>query len=67
MSNQHTGPHSILTELDRCLFEEFDTQSIMQRFPGEDACMLMRDVLAREGDPNMAIFLEELIRENCGE
>lgn len=59
--------------LQTCLIESLGdgfvrrvaAQSILKKFPREDACTLMRAVLAREADPNMALFLDELIQENC--
>lgn len=40
-------------------------QAILERYPREDACALLREVLAREADPNMALFLDDMLQERC--
>lgn len=40
-------------------------QSIAASYPREDACSLLREVRAREADPHMVKFLEDLIAETC--
>lgn len=71
------GRHDLTPEsrsaLQTCLVESMGdgfirrvaAQEILRGFPREDACALLREVLAREADPAMATFLDEVLQENC--
>jgi hypothetical protein len=71
------GQHDLTPEsrsaLQTCLVESMGdgfirrvaAQEILRSFPREDACALLREVLAREADPAMATVIDEMLQENC--